>query len=293
MIIDKNITFVAGMPRSSTTFLYFTISKHPDVYVPARKEPDYFSSINHFRGIDWYRSLFEGWKSEQTAFDFTPHYFMDPNSPQLIKAFNPDARVVLIIRTPADWFTSYFFHLKKGYYKKISLEDMLRQGFLLEKEGKSLHFSFDTGSVREQIIRFQENFGENLLLCNFQVIKKNPLPVLKKIEQFVGLKPHFKEDNFTNVKLMSANRKPFRPIHFLKQQKLIIDIAQAILPGKVIYWIQKKILEWSVDNKGQNYQNDVSIDQKKMISSHFQEDQQFINNLFSDADFVLGDGSVF
>ena len=53
----SKICIVVGMPRAATTYLYQTLASHPDAFVPARKELEFYS-INYARGNAWYESFF-------------------------------------------------------------------------------------------------------------------------------------------------------------------------------------------------------------------------------------------
>src|ERR671923_54757 len=46
-----------GAMKSGTTTLYHYLARHPDVFMPALKEPNFFNDHWH-RGIGWYERLF-------------------------------------------------------------------------------------------------------------------------------------------------------------------------------------------------------------------------------------------
>ncbi|MBN2757956.1 MAG: hypothetical protein JXR51_12320 [Bacteroidales bacterium] len=41
------------MPRAGTTFMYHYLQKHPEVFLPYRKEIQYFD-LNYSEGENWY-----------------------------------------------------------------------------------------------------------------------------------------------------------------------------------------------------------------------------------------------
>ncbi len=91
---------VAGMPRSGTTFLYHNLQKHPALFLPFRKESNYFF-VNYARGVEWYRSLYRKITPDQVGGDISPFYFMDQRAIPRIAEFSPDVKVILAVREPA------------------------------------------------------------------------------------------------------------------------------------------------------------------------------------------------
>lgn len=119
---------VIGAQRCGTTWLWRWLRAHPEVFVPDRKELEFFSYrsnltaegwrgyLNHFRDSGPYK-----WRGE-----CTPSYFMtvDPESswqspiqdfnttiPADVKRFlGPDLRLILILRHPVDRAVSAYFH---------------------------------------------------------------------------------------------------------------------------------------------------------------------------------------
>ena len=56
--IKIRINFVIGMPRAGTTFLYYNLEKHPNIFLPYRKELKYFNT-NYVNGEEWYINFYK------------------------------------------------------------------------------------------------------------------------------------------------------------------------------------------------------------------------------------------
>ena len=95
----RNLVIVPGMPRAGTTSLFHCLGMHPQLFTPWRKEPCYFSQ-NFRRGEDWYRHLYADVREGQVAIDASTEYFMIPAAVERIVAFDPEMRVVMIVRGP-------------------------------------------------------------------------------------------------------------------------------------------------------------------------------------------------
>ncbi|EDY82613.1 Sulfotransferase domain superfamily [Verrucomicrobiia bacterium DG1235] len=98
--------------------------QHPDIYGPPKKELHFFNlEENYRRGIDAYRSLFDGHNGEKAIGEFTPNYLWScpnqdeisrlgviPNIPKLIHDQFPDLKLIVSLRNPVDRAISAFMH---------------------------------------------------------------------------------------------------------------------------------------------------------------------------------------
>jgi hypothetical protein len=95
--------FVIGAQKAGTTRLCNLLQRHPSVAIPD-KEPSYFQSVLAMaEGAQWYRSLFEGIARLPARGDGSTYYSMCdiyPGTAQRICEFNPDARIIYMVRHP-------------------------------------------------------------------------------------------------------------------------------------------------------------------------------------------------
>jgi hypothetical protein len=104
--------FVAGFAKCGTTALHQYLSTHPNVHVCFPKEPHYFIED------DWrrrpakteaqYLQLFTGASKDARVFvDASALYIYSPQALRRIRAFNADARIIVMIRHPVDMLASF------------------------------------------------------------------------------------------------------------------------------------------------------------------------------------------
>ena len=66
-----------GAAKSGTTTLYDILKQHPDIYIPAFKEPHFFDiPENYNNGIEWYEKNYFRYINKKIIADFTPSYFL-------------------------------------------------------------------------------------------------------------------------------------------------------------------------------------------------------------------------
>jgi hypothetical protein len=131
--------FVIGAPRSGTTSLYEYLNAHPDVYMSPVKEPDFFSyptldavhrpvpgstptseevarrSAALQADLDRYVALFDGANGEKIRGEASAIYLGHPTSAEHIRRYVPDAKLIAILRDPAERIHSHYVHAKRIY----------------------------------------------------------------------------------------------------------------------------------------------------------------------------------
>lgn len=284
---SPRIVIVAGMPRAATTFLYHTLANHPQAWVPPRKELEYFS-LNHYRGPEWYHAFFEGAGEDRVGFDISPIYFMDPEVPSRIHDFNPDAKVVLLIRDPVEFVLSFFANRRGATHGELAFEEFLA-GHTYSKDGRTIDFVFDDGRIEETIERFRSAFGPNLLLCSYEVVRADPLPTLKAIEAFSGLPSHFTADNFENVRVNASDQRNIVWLNRLMHMKWFADLVVRLVPKALIlrarYWVQTRRTSDAAAPGAQGSDSDRALAERAL-----QGDSRYVERLFSGSGILLGSG---
>lgn len=128
---------IIGAQKGGTSWLAKMMRQHPDIYAPDKKELHFFNlQENYSRGIDAYRSLFDGYAGEKAIGEFTPNYLwicpneqeisklgVIPNIPELIHKQYPDLKLIVSLRDPVDRAVSafmFFMRLRRyAPYKRI------------------------------------------------------------------------------------------------------------------------------------------------------------------------------
>jgi hypothetical protein len=116
---DKRLGFFGvGVQKGGTTTLDRLLRLHPDIELPTgRKELHYFDDDEHFDGErprDGYTDLHRDFFLDRaTAGEITPSYIYWRGALERIKAYNPDARLVVLLRNPVLRAWSHWGHLDR------------------------------------------------------------------------------------------------------------------------------------------------------------------------------------
>jgi hypothetical protein len=138
--------FVIGHPKSGTTALHGALRRHPQIYMPELKEPRYFAGDIYAHedtarsggaglGRREYLDLFAAARPAQRAGEASPMYLASGTAAQEIAAFNPEARVIAVLREPASFLRSLHLQLVQTQDEDVNslrhalaLEDQRRRG---------------------------------------------------------------------------------------------------------------------------------------------------------------------
>ncbi len=165
--------FIVGAPKCGTTALAAYLAGHPDIYM-AQKEMHCFGSDLHFgpqffrRDLDSYRDAFKGWNGQTRTGEASVWYLYSRRAAAEIKAYSPDARIVILLREPVSLLYSlYHQFLYDGNEHLPSFEEALaaesdrsegrrlsRQTYFVQ--GLNYHA---IASFTEQVRRYFDLFG--------------------------------------------------------------------------------------------------------------------------------------
>ena len=109
---------IIGAQKSATRWLRLNLGLHPEVFT-ADHEIAFFSSERRRLGADWYATQFEGWQGEAIVGEATPAYMMYRQHPwriaRRVRQFNPEMRLMAVLRNPIDRaYSGFVHHMKAG-----------------------------------------------------------------------------------------------------------------------------------------------------------------------------------
>jgi sulfotransferase family protein len=119
---------VIGVPKAGTTALHAALARHPELYMSPVKEPKYFltdgpppsrgggpGDLQTYREHIWrrdhYEALFEPAQPGALRGESTPFYLYNRAAQRRIKALIPGARLIVVLRDPAERAHSNWTHL--------------------------------------------------------------------------------------------------------------------------------------------------------------------------------------
>lgn len=169
-----------GAQKCASTWLYDILRDHPQVVLSRSKELDFFS-YHYGRGYQWYRSQFPALSSSTLAGEISPSYFVSKDAPDRVRAFDPQARILVSLRDPVERAISNHRHeVRLGSFtgSDLSFEAGLANNpMYLEQSRYGTHLR-----------RWQQCFPEAQILILLQEdIEADPVSVAKQVYSFLDV----------------------------------------------------------------------------------------------------------
>jgi hypothetical protein len=118
--------FIIGSMKSGTTLLWKLLGSHPSIYMCSPKEPSYFVEPDqlgvlqpflwkqgYWRSEERYLKLFQSDKNELFFGEASVYYTHLPHATgvaERLNRFNPQARLIYIMRDPIERTISHYWH---------------------------------------------------------------------------------------------------------------------------------------------------------------------------------------
>src|SRR4051794_23299681 len=99
---------IVGVQKGGTTTLHAWLSQHPGLVLSRPMELQFFDNEAHFVGgkppLALYHASFpdDGKAAGAPRGEATPSYVWWPGTLERIQAYNPDARLIVLLRCPAE-----------------------------------------------------------------------------------------------------------------------------------------------------------------------------------------------
>ena len=202
MITNKPNLFIVGAPKCGTTFLYHYLRQHPDIYFPSLKEPHFFGSDLIRRNkaynlnLSEYQDLFK--TDKKIIGDASTFYIFSKNSAKEIYQFNPDAKIIIILRNLVDlahsMHSQFVFsgdEIIEDFSKALDMEYDRINGKNIPKQTTIINKLFyieNILSLPKNISLFIKYFGyNNIKFILLDEVKNKPKEVYCKILEFLGV----------------------------------------------------------------------------------------------------------
>jgi hypothetical protein len=200
--------FIVGHPKCGTTALYEMLRRHPQVFMPAFKEPWFFASDMRPRfqpprfgvaprTLEEYTRLFAAVPPGRLAGEASSSYLRSSEAAAAIARMRPDARIVAIFREPASFLRSLHHQLlldhvesEKDLAAALALEPARREGRSIPTRSHMPQMLLYSEHVRyaEQLRRYREHFpDEQVLALIYDDFRADNEGTLRTVLGFLGV----------------------------------------------------------------------------------------------------------
>lgn len=201
--------FLVGAPRCGTTSMYTYLKQHPEIYVSIDKEPHFFGSDlspmpGTIREEPLYLALFAGAGDRPRVGEGSVWYLSSKKAPEEIRAFAPEARILILLRDPVQMAHSlYSLYFRTGnedlptFEEAVAAEPERREGRRIPPQAyfpEGLLYT-DAARYAEKVERYFEVFGrENVCCILFEDFVRDTAAVYRRTLEFLGVDPGFEAE---------------------------------------------------------------------------------------------------
>lgn len=195
---------VIGAQKSGTTSLYRYLTARPDVVPAQRKQVDFFD-VSYDRGSEWYLAHFPRRSSAIITGEASPYYMIHPHVPGRVRAFDPEIKLLAILRNPVDRAYSGYQHQVRNGREPLSFEEAIEreEGRLAGEVARLLEDELYVSTVHRrhsylarsryagQLEAWLSLFPRRqlLVLCSEWMFER-PQATLDRAASFLSLPPH-------------------------------------------------------------------------------------------------------
>jgi hypothetical protein len=235
--------FIVGAPKCATTALATYLDRHPEVGLIG-KEVHFFGSDLEFRRrlptLDEYLALARPLAHLPAVGDASVYYLFSKTAPGEIKAFCPEARIIIMLRNPVDVIYSLHRQLLSNadediedFEQALAAEPERTAGRCIPRSAHPAHALRYRAMVAfpEQVARYLRAFGrERVLILLYDDIVGDAPGVFRTTLEFLGIDPEFRT---TLERINEARRLRFRTARRIQKN----------LPKAMLNWMPRPL--WS------------------------------------------------
>lgn len=238
--------FIVGAAKSGTTSVFHYINQHPDVFMSPVKEPHYFSSLDfpeRFAGpgdegftlqtvrteAD-YLQLFADAGEATVLGEGSVYYLNYPQAAERIRVFNPNAKIVMLLRNPIDRAFSAYMHTVRDGRETLSFEEGLEaEAKRIEQNYQPLWWYKEVGRYAKAVEHYQQFFPRDQLKIFLYEDLANADKVVQELLSFLNLRTDVTID--TGVRHNISGKPKSRALYtFFAKPNLVKEVVKPFLP---------------------------------------------------------------
>jgi hypothetical protein len=195
--IDRLDFILAGAQKSGTTALHYFLSRHPDITMGDQQEMHFFDNDPSFVSHVDYEQLHRHYPlldQSTIAGDCTPSYFYHEPAAERIWKYNPQIKLLIILRNPVDRAFAHWNMQRFKGREPLDFFDAVREEqtrIAGAPSAEARRFAYvDRGFYGRQLARLFKLFPrEQVKVVKFEEFNEKQPETLTSIFSFLGRKP--------------------------------------------------------------------------------------------------------
>jgi hypothetical protein len=252
---------IIGAGKSGTTALYEYLHEHPEVYMSAVKETNFFAlegetlieakddpeQMNHYPWSittrEAYEALFDGVRDEKAVGEVSPMYLYHPDAPAKIKSTLPNAKLIVILRNPVDRLYSRYMHLARERREPSeTFEECLNRDSIWWRRNDLIQEGFYYTHLKRYFDLFDKG---QIKVYLYDELRHDPLALIQDMYGFIGVNDTYEPDFGVEYNVSGKIKNPMVD-RFIGQNSIIKSAIASVSPRvmdkvKNQVWLKKHI----------------------------------------------------
>jgi hypothetical protein len=258
-----------GAEKSGSTSVYGHLRAHPEIFMSRVKEPLFFAfegrkvdfkgpgdeSINRRVITDFgdYSALFAGSEGHRAVGEASVSYLYYPESAERAAKYVPDAKLIAILRCPADRAFSNYQHAIREQRETLSFDRALRAepDRVIANWSPFFHYRAK-GWYYTQLKHWMQYFpSSQFLVLLYEDLSKDPAGVMREIYEFLGVDPEFHP--MLRVKKNVSGKPRSQWLHeFIKSNSSMHALARSVLPTALRARMKAEVIRVNLSRSSAN-----------------------------------------
>lgn len=213
--------FLVGAPKAGTTSVDRLLRRHPEVFLSPIKEPCHFCPdvneqiapslqrkdridlqaylaspardvvhLAHVASASDYARLFEGAGSNRLIGECSTYYLSSQAAPRNIRAYNPEAKILALVRDPLERIRSHYAMDKSLGLATRPLLELVEEELALGERAHWGNCRYYVGASRyaRQLAEYRRHFAdEQICVLSFEDLIADPDRTLRRLFSFLAI----------------------------------------------------------------------------------------------------------
>ena len=243
--------FIVGAPKCGTSALTHCLNQHPEIFMPAGRDPTYFGSDlykENSPSLSDYLSFFERAGGSRRVGETSVWYLYSRRAAAEIQAFDPGARIIIMVRNPVDKMYSHHSQLVYSgnedivdFKAALEAEPYRREGLRMPPTNhrpEGLLYR-DAARLAGQVERYLNVFGrEGVHVVVYDDFYDDAPATYRRVLEFLGVSPDF-EPGFAVVNPNKRTRSKALRSFLQEPPETMRSMTKSVLPGPVRYKVKE------------------------------------------------------
>ncbi|MBE9167809.1 sulfotransferase [Pleurocapsales cyanobacterium LEGE 06147] len=255
--------FIVGQPKSGSTALHQFLGQHPEIYMSNIKAPHFFCKDFHresdeyhrmklyfdYRDKESYLQLFAKANSEKILGESSDHYLYSEVAAEEIFQFNPEAKIIIMLREPVSFLGSLHNHFVKvtneveeDFTKALALEEYRIKGECISPRIMCPSWAYYSQRITyyEQVKRYYKVFDpDQIKIIIYEEYRKNNARIYREILEFLGVDPEF-TPQYDRMNVSKEVR--FKQLNHLVNNQIIKNTTKTLFSQEFNDWVREEIV---------------------------------------------------